>query len=510
MTQVNKEEKYDRQLRLWANSGQSSLESAKILIIQPTSTTSELLKNLILPGIGHFTIIDYDSKINDVDLSNNFYLGDDDLGKSKIDVLASNLQELNHDVSYSIQKIDPSQGSIEDFINAQNDLYWSQFDLVISNYQLESLITKLNDLKIPIMIINSIGFYGFLRIFKSTFEIYETHPQSLIDLRILSTWDELQNYSDSIDLHSLDIEQHSQIPYLIIQLKAVENWRLNHDNQLPTTSQEKKQFKELIRSWKKDHYQLNFDEAIDNSHKIFNNVKIPSNVKDIFSHIDEYYNDFNKRSVFWILVKALKEFVDLNDGFLPLSGELPDMDSTTENYIKLQNIYLKKAQEDLAKLKDILIKLRLKLGKESLPISDEILKNFAKNSKFLYFSQNSNKLIPLNFNKIFDESHNSLILLSFFIIERFQKDTKKFPTLQNIDELIKISHDFVTSDDDSLHLILHELVRSEGQELNNIASLMGGIGSQEAIKIITKQYIPLDNTLIYDGINSVTERWKLD
>ncbi len=48
----DKEKKYDRQLRLWAASGQQALEDAHILLINSGSGTVgvETLKNLVLPG----------------------------------------------------------------------------------------------------------------------------------------------------------------------------------------------------------------------------------------------------------------------------------------------------------------------------------------------------------------------------------------------------------------------------------------------------------------------------
>lgn len=49
---------------------------------------------------------------------------------------------------------------------------------------------------------------------------------------------------------------------------------------------------------------------------------------------------------------------------------------------------------------------------------------------------------------------------------------------------------------------LHEFVRSGFSELYSIASFMGGICSQECIKLLTKQYVPFSHTLIYDGIQS--------
>lgn len=43
-------------------------------------------------------------------------------------------------------------------------------------------------------------------------------------------------------------------------------------------------------------------------------------------------------------------------------------------------------------------------------------------------------------------------------------------------------------------------VRQGATEMHNIAAYLGGVGAQEALKIIIKQYVPLNNTLIFNGI----------
>jgi amyloid beta precursor protein binding protein 1 len=47
-----------------------------------------------------------------------------------------------------------------------------------------------------------------------------------------------------------------------------------------------------------------------------------------------------------------------------------------------------------------------------------------------------------------------------------------------------------------------EVARAAGGELHNIAAVMGGMVAQEVIKIVTQQYVPVDNTCIFDGIES--------
>lgn len=49
---------------------------------------------------------------------------------------------------------------------------------------------------------------------------------------------------------------------------------------------------------------------------------------------------------------------------------------------------------------------------------------------------------------------------------------------------------------------LSQRTRAGSSELHNIAALAGGIVSQEVIKVVTKQYVPVDNTCVFDGVRS--------
>lgn len=60
--------------RIWGEHGQSSLERARVCVLNCGPTGSEALKNLVLGGIGSFTIVDA-SKVSPSDLGNN-YLGE--------------------------------------------------------------------------------------------------------------------------------------------------------------------------------------------------------------------------------------------------------------------------------------------------------------------------------------------------------------------------------------------------------------------------------------------------
>ena len=49
--------KYDRQLRLWGKHGQMALADAHIALVGAGATATETMKNLVLPGIGAFTVV---------------------------------------------------------------------------------------------------------------------------------------------------------------------------------------------------------------------------------------------------------------------------------------------------------------------------------------------------------------------------------------------------------------------------------------------------------------------
>lgn len=50
--------------------------------------------------------------------------------------------------------------------------------------------------------------------------------------------------------------------------------------------------------------------------------------------------------------------------------------------------------------------------------------------------------------------------------------------------------------------VTEEVARAAGGEMHNISAVLGGMVAQEIIKVVTRQYIPVDNTCIFDGIES--------
>lgn len=93
--------------------------------------------------------------------------------------------------------------------------------------------------------------------------------------------------------------------------------------------------------------------------------------------------------------------------------------------------------------------------------------------------------------------------LSNFFIYLALKATAHHPSATT-DEIIKTVTQLVpqAASHDRVIQAAEEVARAKGGELHNISALTGGMVAQEVIKIITKQYIPIDDTCIFDGISS--------
>lgn len=83
--------RYDRQLRLWGDEGQSCIEHASICILGSSALATEIAKNLVLAGIRYIYIVD-DATITEPDLGNNFFMEQCDLGHNRAKVTLRRLK----------------------------------------------------------------------------------------------------------------------------------------------------------------------------------------------------------------------------------------------------------------------------------------------------------------------------------------------------------------------------------------------------------------------------------
>lgn len=506
--------KYDRQIRLWNSNGQNSLSNSKICIININTLSSEILKNLILSGVGSIVIID-STKVLKSDISTNFYLTEKEIGFNKSDAIAGNLKLLNLDIEIKSLEIPLSDLTIE---NNENIKFWSSFNCVIISefgfdFQLYELLWNLN---IPLIKTLSVGFYSYLRIQLKQQTIIETHNLNNNDLRIDKPWIELQNYIDSIDL--LNNNDYFKIPYSIILTKLYQSFKNDNDNINPKISD----IRNLIKLLYKSGDEINLNEAYNKASLIMkNSTELTNDLKEIFNNSQT--NELNKSSsIFWIMCNSLKSFYE-NFNLLPITGILPDMESDSLEYMKLKNIYTEKFLNDKKILKDKILNILTKFDRvdEINDLNfDNLLDLFIKNCKFLKVI-NGSKIDKsndiLNIFEFDNEnfSNKSIIYLAFMICGYFYLKNKTFPIDSNKSQLrsmaisILCNYKDLTAFPDGLDKVLDEICRSNSHELHNVSSIMGGIAAQEIIKILTNQYIPLDNCIVFDGISGKTLSFKV-
>ncbi|KAF4438993.1 amyloid beta protein binding protein 1 [Fusarium austroafricanum] len=527
-----KERKYDRQLRLWAASGQAALESANILLVNSGAGTVgvETLKNLVLPGIGRFTIADQ-SVVNREDLGVNFFVDDSWLGKSRAEVCTNFLLELNPEVqgdwypqtqvSQSILQpaFHPADDSkdesfnLEGFLNNSPSFTMILYALPLPQDQVQLIQNYSRQHKVPTIAVHSVGYYSYFKTtLPGTFPIVDTHPDetATTDLRLLAPWPELIDFSRSMteNIDSLDNHEHGHLPMVVILLHYLEQWQQAHDGAYPTSYSDKTSFRkavsEAMRTDNPEGGEENFEEAIAAVMKHVVAPSLPSSLQQVFDYVHQDPEEI--RSGFWIITEAVKRFYK-EHGRLPVPGGLPDMKAQSSVYIKLQNIYKERARRDVG---EVLETVRSISGDDD--VDPEQVELFCKNARFIKLINAAEDKATTRLDQVVEQQMANdevaavagpemplslvplyLTLLATSNIKTASADDIMAFIIQNAPQAV---------DNERYKKTAQEVERAAGGELHNISALTGGMVAQEMIKIITKQYVPIDNACIFDGIDS--------
>lgn len=520
---TEKAARYDRQLRLWGDHGQTALESAHVCLINASATGTETLKNLVLAGVGSFTIVD-SKQVSATDLGSNFFVLPSAVESSRGRCACTLLQELNPDVRGS---------AIEDSVDAilanSPDLFATYSTVIateLPDATLQLLAKVLRSLSVPLIVVVSYGLIGYMRLALPDHEIVESHPDNYHeDLRLDCPFPGLVEYMDAINLDAVDNNKHANIPFLAILYKYLAKWKQSHKAMLPKNHHEKKEFKELIRSGIRKNEngapldEENFEEAMNSVNSTVIPTKIPPEVQSLLDdpaclHLTP------ESSNFWVLVRALKEFV-INDsqGKLPLRGSIPDMNSFSDLYVSLQKVYQTQARLDVEAVAVHLSALLIGLGKSPSTVPMDSVKQFCRNSAFLrvvrYRSLADEHCKP-NLSEHLWRLENPDGELVYYILLRaahqFYSMYKFYPRGgdkgTSMDSDVGVMKTIVSNLLNGWELppsilrddCIAEFCRYGGAELHSVAAFMGGVASQEIVKILTHQFVPLNNTLIYSAM----------
>ncbi|ORZ36950.1 hypothetical protein BCR44DRAFT_1431168 [Catenaria anguillulae PL171] len=551
-----KTQKYDRQLRLWQAHGQAALERAHVCLVNATATGTEILKNLVLPGIGAFTIVD-GANVTLNDVGNNFF---------------------------TILATDPT--------------YLHKFSLVIvtGRVPLSTVLAMDKDCYkhgIPLCVVKSAGFVALARTVVRAHHVVEVHPDNPTrDLRLAQPWPELAAFVDSFpDFDSMSAHELGHLPYPVILIRLYKQWR-NNDPIAPN-----REFKSYVSSELARHTQRlqdaaaaalaaqgdapsdsalataiagaadleNWTEAVNNAYHAYSEPTVSSELTDkLFKHkivtndeavanlvmqgapgdkIVEAAGDIllspahaNVQPgstagpawppVFWAMVAGLKAFVEEKGGVLPLRGVVPDMKADTETYVRMQRIYRDKAAKDMADLRSRIRAISIPAvtaagstagsphpSSADLPTAPHPL--HVKTVAWIRDLSSDNPTTEL------------AVYILFRACEYFHASQRRWPGehLRDFDgdvSLLKMAVNdvirtlmkgkgregevatpvpsFMVNLDDWVQ----EFVRAGPAELHAVAAFMGGVVSQEAIKLITAQYLPMTGMYVYNGIKSTS------
>lgn len=267
-------------------------------------------------------------------------------------------------------------------------------------------------------------------------------------------------------------------------------------------------------------------------------------MQKVFS--DQECNNLNGESKpFWILARAVKEFVEKEgEGALPLRGTIPDMFADSEKYVQLQNVYRSQASDDAAVVTDKVHQILQQLAKEGSHsprqitvveqeypqdcISEAYVRLFCKNAAFLRaihfrslsaeYTPQTAKVNELGMGIEDTDNCDTVFYVLLRAVDRFYSEYNRYPgyyddqvetDVSNLKTCVSrllqewglgpnIKDDYV-----------HEMCRYGASELHSVASFMGGVAAQECIKIITGQFVPLNNTYVYNAMKQTSTSIQL-
>jgi len=339
-------------------------------------------------------------------------------------------------------------------------------------------------------------------------------------------------------------EDHGHVPYIALLLHFLEEWKKTHEGTVPSNYKDKTEFRTTIaraaRIDTPEGGEENFDEAVAAVLKLLNPPEVRSAVREIFTAPECLLIRQDSPS-FWVIANAIGLFYT-KYGVLPVPGSVPDMKARSADYIQLQKVYKLKARTDLAEVVESVRFLERNTDRGSV-IQEKDIEAFCKNAAHIklvrgrpfHIMKPGQKLSwgeranPIAQTLAFPDSLVPLYI-AFLAWDQFaamhdkdgldgapavpgechqDKDSEKLTDIafQIVNDLIKEGHADI-GDEDFTHIKLKigdfvsEMVRAGGAELHNIGALTGGMVSQEIIKVITEQYVPVDNTCVFDGIRS--------
>lgn len=380
--------------------------------------------------------------------------GSDFVNKSNSDILGFDaLESMNPDVTFHIW----NENAVP--IDSQHKL-WNSFSIVICLCTAGPLLQRVMKLSaVPLIMASTNDNLGFVRLIGSEPHcVIDSHGHFTFDLRLNRMWPELAEYHESFDIKNMSQEEVSSLPYSVLLYNVGKS--LKSKNIPINRKSVRAEFIELHDSILSGPLtnDLNFVEAERSSFLLYDQSgPFPHNLTNILNSFHAEPNSTINRWVYQF-VRCIRIFYDLR-GDLPVSAFIPDMESSTKLFNAQKAVYQRKAAKDKSEIMRILAKENYSLIPE--PLIDKMLENL---------------------------KHLDAIKMG-----SLSSATRTISEKPKFNKLLSLQND------------RHDTTFVSPA----MASILGAMVSQECVKLLTHQYVPVENTLLYDGDSNETSTFIL-
>ena len=501
---------------------------------------TETLKNLVLPGVGAFTIIDGES-VTEADCASIFFVRRGDVGHPRAAVAAELLMELNPDVrgSHRVAKV-------ADLLETEPDLV-RPYTLVVAAGLEPLTVQRVAELcwasSTPLVVCRALGLLGSVRLQLRHHEIVESKPEAQYwDLRLAEPFAELRDllagYEGMAEMSDVD---HAHVPFLVILAKLTAEWKAAHDGQVPRTREEKDEFRALVAAAERKipgkPRDMNFEEAENHAFRAWADPRdLPWEAQ---AALDKALGaDAGANGEFMRMLRAAALFMrEENAGLPPLPGTIPDMHADTARYVALQRAYAARAAAEAGQ---VARRYAAALGRALTEAEDAKVRALCKHLRDVKLLSTTSLMEETERPQLGDfasalleadddfqkRQTPALWYLALRAADRFFLKRLRWPGTGAANSLGGLSQGTAAEDADMVmrematlitesgvdpacfepvfsRAYATEIVRFGGAELHPVAALVGGVASQEAVKIITRQYTPIDHTYLFNGVACV-------
>ncbi|KAJ2850881.1 NEDD8-activating enzyme E1 regulatory subunit [Coemansia erecta] len=313
--------------------------------------------------------------------------------------------------------------------------------------------------------------------------LVESHAEIKQDLRLASPFPALLAYADAIDLGALDPTDLGHVPFVAIVIKALQRWAADNGLALGTDTvdipfRRLDEVRAIIREMAPSADEENFVEAVKMVSANTSVYEIPSEVSLIIKDRAAAETDATPSDTARCANNASDKNKASDDADVQTYISQPEIDSFCKNAHRLRLLRLTPVHKEL------------KSGPastEDLRYSEALFHYVIFRSAGVFFSKH------LRYPGVAEKNRESVVDLDKLV----ESDAAELAGIGN-----GLLHSWGMSDLAVPESLAAELARSGCDELHNIASLSGGMIAQEAIKLITHQYVPANNLCIIDGTSA--------